>query len=39
LYYPKSLYHNVYKALVKSHFELAITNEVLLEYQEVLKEK
>jgi len=35
----RSPYHNVYKALVKGHFEHAITNENLLEYQEILKEK
>ncbi|MCY7293340.1 MAG: PIN domain-containing protein [Ferruginibacter sp.] len=35
----KSPYHNIYKALVKGHFELAITNEILLEYQEVMQEK
>jgi len=35
----KSPYHNIYRALVKGNFELILTNEILLEYQEILEQK
>jgi len=34
-----SRYHFIYKALVSGKFNLAVTNEILLEYEEILQRK
>ena len=35
----RSPYHNIYKALVGGKFTLAVTNDILLEYQEIIEQK
>jgi len=35
----KSKYHPIYKALVRGDFELAITAEIALEYEEIIQRK
>ena len=35
----KSIYHWLIKALLKGEFEIFVTDEILLEYEEVLKDK
>jgi len=35
----KSKYHSIYKALIRGDFELAITAEIALEYEEIIQRK
>ena len=35
----KSPYHIIYQSLIKGKFNLAISSEILLEYQEILQQK
>lgn len=35
----RSPYHHIYKALVTGKFQLAVTNEILLEYEEIIEQK
>lgn len=35
----RSPYHSIYKALVSGKFDLAVTTEIILEYQEIIAQK
>jgi uncharacterized protein len=35
----RSPYHNIYKSLISGKFDLAISTDILLEYQEVIEKK
>lgn len=35
----RSPYHNIYKALLTGKFTLTVTNDILLEYQEIIEQK
>lgn len=35
----KSEYHRIYQALVKGDFKLAVSNEIVLEYEEIIERK
>lgn len=35
----KSPFHFIYQSLIKSQFELAVSNEIIFEYQEIISQK
>ncbi len=35
----RSPYHTIYKSLVSGKFDLAVTTEIVLEYQEIIEQK